>query len=183
MYRTTFINENQEKNIKETALGYLESRRDELKVLFCNPTIREVYNELSELRKDILEEVKENKLSQEDEFYDIANDDLREKLYTAKAEYGLSFDFIGELEEDEDGEIQWKDDECYYRFQISYGGPTEEVRFHHDGTIEFVYLNWFCGCGIDVTQDEVFQAVKWDFEEIGMIDFQKEYTKELENAY
>lgn len=67
-------------------------------------------------------------------------------------EYGLSFDNMLET----DG---------YYRFQLSTGGPGTEVRFYgSEGKIEFVYLNWFCGVGFDVSEDEVFQWLREMFE-------------------
>lgn len=31
----------------------------------------------------------------------------------------------------------------YDRIQISYGGPTEELRYYEDGLVEFVLLDWF----------------------------------------
>tara|TARA_R110002110_G_scaffold189368_1_gene397541 strand:+ start:235 stop:927 length:693 start_codon:yes stop_codon:yes gene_type:complete len=31
----------------------------------------------------------------------------------------------------------------YDRIQISYGGPTEEIRYYEDGIVEFVLLDWF----------------------------------------
>ena len=31
----------------------------------------------------------------------------------------------------------------YDRIQISYGGPTEEIRYYKDGLVEFVLLDWY----------------------------------------
>jgi hypothetical protein len=31
----------------------------------------------------------------------------------------------------------------YDRIQISYGGPTEEIRYYENGIVEFVLLDWF----------------------------------------
>jgi hypothetical protein len=31
----------------------------------------------------------------------------------------------------------------YDRIQISYGGPTEEIRYYEDGLVEFVLLDWY----------------------------------------
>lgn len=55
-------------------------------------------------------------------------------------EYGLCFDYV---EPD-----TWDDQpEGYWRYQLSYGGPSDEFRFHDDGTIEYRYHDWFDGAG------------------------------------
>ena len=69
-------------------------------------------------------------------------------------EYGLSFDYVapGTFNDQTEG---------YWRYQISWGGPSEEYRFfassHADPCyrIEFWYLDWFDGaprsCGSEET--------------------------------
>lgn len=58
-------------------------------------------------------------------------------------EYGLSFDFVPAF--------TFSDQEIpFFRYQISYGGPSEEFRFFVDPhlvpyKIEFWYLDWFDG--------------------------------------
>lgn len=76
------------------------------------------------------------------------------------AEYGLAFDYV-------EPETFRDQDEGYWRFQISYGGPSEEFRFYaspssadyailsesgmtfpqsfHLYRCEFWYLDWFDG--------------------------------------
>lgn len=72
-------------------------------------------------------------------------------------EYGLSFDNL--LEE-----------EGYYRYRLSWVGPSSEVRFYgSSGRIEFVYLDWFCGIGFDVTHDEVFRWLRSRFKGMGLL--------------
>ena len=46
----------------------------------------------------------------------------------------------------------------FVRFQISWGGPQEEIRMFRDGRIEFCFLDWFVGYSLDVTDDKV---IKW----------------------
>ena len=72
-------------------------------------------------------------------------DSLNEFMEGAEGlnEYGLSID---RHEEEE-----------YTSYCMSWGGPSEEVRFHDDGLIEYVYLDWFCGIGFNVTDTELFQ--------------------------
>ena len=58
-------------------------------------------------------------------------------------EYGLCIDFV------EAG--TFKDQKSpYYRYQISYGGPSEEFRIYLNGQVEFWYLDWFDGSSVEV---------------------------------
>jgi hypothetical protein len=81
------------------------------------------------------------------------------------SEYGLCFDAV---ENDETEAIE------YFRFQISYGGPSEEYRFHPNGLIEFVYLDWFTGAGFDVSSTEEAQWLFQVYKDLGMMDFRQE---------
>lgn len=81
-------------------------------------------------------------------------------------EYGLCFDFV---EPDFDAD---EPTEGYFRYQLSWGGPSTEIRFYPDHT-EFVYLDWFVGVGFDVTKDPDFAWVKDYFSDCDMLDFSK----------
>lgn len=70
-------------------------------------------------------------------------------------EYGLSFDYVtpGTFNDQKRG---------YWRYQISWGGPSDEFRFYGDsggrGRIhidraEYWYLDWWDGASVDVTND------------------------------
>jgi hypothetical protein len=67
----------------------------------------------------------------------------------------------------------------YLRYQLSTGGPGEEIRFYSDNgrncdRIEFVFLDWFVGVGFDVTGEE-WAAWLWDwFEGCGTFQAEKE---------
>lgn len=76
-------------------------------------------------------------------------------------DYGLSFDFVG-AEKGEPG---------FYRYQFSWGGPSEELRIYEDGRIIFVYLDWFVGIGFDVSGEDWAEWVKDWFEGCGSIDW------------
>jgi len=79
-------------------------------------------------------------------------------------EYGLSFDFVeGDDEEDDDS---------YFRYQLSWGGPSDEIRFFEDGTIHYVFMDWFTGVGFDVTDDESFNWLYDYFEGCDMLNFE-----------
>jgi len=77
-----------------------------------------------------------------DEFEDEIRDELRDRFF----EYGLSFDVVNA---DKPGE-------SYVRYQISTGGPAEEIRFFCDFNrrpyrAEFWFLDWFDGASRDCT--------------------------------
>ena len=63
------------------------------------------------------------------------------------SEYGLCFDYV------EPGTFKGQR-KGYHRYQMSYGGPSDEIRFYSNGKIEYVYLDWFCGVGFDVTKED-----------------------------
>ncbi len=94
-------------------------------------------------------------------------------------EYGLSADYVapGTFTGQRQG---------YFRFQISWGGPSEEVRFYiSQGVrgyvahkIEFVFMNWGTGIGLDVTNEDWAKWLFEQFEETGTV--QAEVTKATE---
>ena len=64
-------------------------------------------------------------------------------------EYGLAFDYVapGTFGDQKRG---------YFRYQISYGGPSEEFRFYSDENLNitgcyFWFLHWFDGASVRVT--------------------------------
>ena len=66
------------------------------------------------------------------------------------ADYGLAFDYVapGTFTDQRTG---------YWRYQMSYGGPSDELRFYGAHTdrqparIEYWFLDWFDGASIDVS--------------------------------
>lgn len=88
-------------------------------------------------------------------------------------DYGLAFDYVapGTFGDQREG---------YFRFQISWGGPSKEIRLfaqynggEYDYSLyraEFWYLDWFDGAKRDVTHDP---AIRWLWEfflEIGSVN-------------
>lgn len=80
---------------------------------------------------------------------------LRRALRTdGIAEFGLSFDYVapGTFRDQAEG---------YWRYQFSWGGPSDELRFYSSGPncrpyrIEYWFLDWFDGASVDVTADKV----------------------------
>lgn len=78
-------------------------------------------------------------------------------------EYGLSFDYVepGTFDEQPAG---------YYRYQFSWGGPSDELRAFGDGRIEYWFLDWGDGASLDVSHDEVPRWAFGEFQEFGMME-------------
>lgn len=85
-------------------------------------------------------------------------------------EYGLAFDYVAPdtFNEQKQG---------YFRYQISYGGPSEEFRFFTDENfrpykIEFWYLDWFDGAKKVLTGKKLglMQEIFEDFKECGTVE-------------
>jgi hypothetical protein len=65
-------------------------------------------------------------------------------------EYGLCFDYVEANTFD-------NQEEGYFRYQLSWGGPSDEINFYRDGRIEYRYKDWFDGAvrELDTTEDWV----------------------------
>lgn len=70
-------------------------------------------------------------------------------------DFGLSFDYVScETFDDQD--------EGFFRWQLSWGGPSDEFRFYVDSSphglipreIEYWFLDWFDGAEIDLEGDD-----------------------------
>lgn len=76
------------------------------------------------------------------------------KLYAAG--YGVEVPELGKLEEyglsiDRVPAHTFKDqDQGYRRYQLSWGGPSEEFRLYTYGRMEFWFLDWFDGACVEV---------------------------------
>jgi hypothetical protein len=75
-------------------------------------------------------------------------------------EYGLGFDYVPPFTF---GETQKAG---YWRYQISYGGPSEEIRFFCDGLrvpkiIEFWLLDWFDGAVRELQGNDFRMMSEW----------------------
>ncbi len=67
-------------------------------------------------------------------------------------DYGLSFDYVeaGTFRDQQQG---------YYRYQISWGGPQDEFRFYPGGRydawrVEYWFLNWFDGASRELKGED-----------------------------
>ena len=89
-------------------------------------------------------------------FMNAEDEETQEEFYN----YGLCVDMVSVG--------TFKDqNEPYLRYQISYGGPSEELRFYQNGTVEFWFLDWYDGAHKDIT------SLDW-------VQWLKEYLTEIE---
>jgi hypothetical protein len=123
---------------------------------------------------DIVPYAMENRLNEMQEMWDVFSgnenptDEITEESFH---EYGLSFEYV------DDGD----DDNNYFCYLISTGGPSEEIRFYcyksHFGQwvfseAEFVYLDWFESASEMITGNHLLfvQELFEYFNEIGTLD-------------
>ena len=78
-------------------------------------------------------------------------------------EYGLSFDYV-------EADTFDNQPKGYHRFQISWGGPSDELRFYSLDKVEYWYMDWFDGASIDVTDEVVIKDLYDYFDECGLIE-------------
>jgi hypothetical protein len=78
-------------------------------------------------------------------------------------ELGLSFEA---REDDETGEVS------HYDFLLSWGGPSDFVRFHRDGAITYHFQDWFDGAKRSVSGQAWAETLRDWFDECGMLAFE-----------
>ena len=81
-------------------------------------------------------------------------------------DYGLSIDYVAPGTFD--------NRRGYLRYQFSWGGSSDEIRFYNQNRIEYVFLDWFVGVGFDITNTDVAQWLYEYFDEIGILQSEKE---------
>ena len=57
---------------------------------------------------------------------------------------------------DENGDPQ------YGQYLMSWGGPSDELRFYYNGKIEYVFMDWFDSATRDVTEHEWAEWLKYE---------------------
>jgi len=165
-----WINDNAEKNLETVGRKSLESTISDLEK-YLNIGSFDISGLLeidlsNDLKEQINTEVKENELQLDDTFDSLSDslqDEIREYLQEEFGNYGLSFDYV---------EIDENIDQDYFRYQLSWGGPSSEIRFYENGAIEYVYMDWFCGIGFNVNGDSTFKLLFDYFTDLGMLDFE-----------
>ena len=79
-------------------------------------------------------------------------------------EYGLDFDLV-------EADTFNDQPKPYYRFQLSWGGPSDEIRFYKDGTIQYWFLDWFDGASKDITGLDWVDFLEEDLD--GLLDWDR----------
>ena len=103
------------------------------------------------------------------ESWDFRRSEIKELFdnndYDGLYEYALCYDYV-------EANTFTDQEEGYFRYQISWGGPQEELRIFENGTIEFWFLDWVDGECIDVSNDEIAKEIKFHFEDFnqGLIE-------------
>lgn len=148
--QTTFLNG--DSNLKEKGFKYYSSRRQDFEGFMRYGFSSDDINDDDESAKDA------------SDFFDSVGDFF---------DYGLSFDFVdaGTFDDQTEG---------YYRFQLSWGGSSDEIRFYHDGRIEYVYLDWGVGVGFDVSYQDWAQWLKFTLEELQSICWEDLSPEQIE---
>ena len=93
---------------------------------------------------------------------------------------GLSFDFV------EAGTFEGQS-EGYWRFQMSWGGPSDEFRIYTDyekniNYIEYWYMDWFDGASIRVNDDVIYHICQMFLECSNQPDPSQYYLDEYAEA-
>lgn len=63
-------------------------------------------------------------------------------------EYGLDFSYVERIDTTNNKT------KAFFRYQLSWGGPSDEIRFYKDGTIEYWYMDWFDGACLEITKKD-----------------------------
>ena len=109
----------------------------------------------------------ESTISELERMYYSEDESEHEEFY----DYGLSFDYVSPntFKEQEQG---------YFRYQLSWGGPSDEFRIYTNPDftphyIEYVFLDWFDGANRKCNKNDhkvIFDICEQDFFECGSFE-------------
>ena len=105
--------------------------------------------------------IKESLLSRGEDFERFMNaddDETIEEFY----QYGLCIDMVSM------GTFSDMD-EPYLRYQLSTGGPGDEINFYQNGKIEYRFLDWWDGAVLDITNLEWAQWLREHFQDCQLL--------------
>ena len=73
-------------------------------------------------------------------------------------EYPLCFDYVeANYFANDRGEHTH---EGYHRYQMSYGGPQDEIRFYDNNKVMYAFLDWGDGAEIDITDEAITERFR-----------------------
>lgn len=95
-------------------------------------------------------------------------------------DYGLAFDYVAP-------DTFNDQPEGYWRYQLSWGGPSDEFRFFASAPrsrpycIEYRFMDWGDGAGVDLQlkDRELLEEIWGFFQEVGSVE--SEFTKAMED--
>lgn len=108
------------------------------------------------------ERIDRNLKSREADFLKFMNKRDDDETRTEFWQYGLSFDFVDKKD------LSWREKESYYRYQLSWGGPSDEIRFYKN-RVEYVFMDWFDYADKDITHKDWVKWLVQDFQELEMM--------------
>jgi hypothetical protein len=157
--RVTFLNDNVQGNLETIGLKNLERRAEDFEFFSKYGYCEDDDDFMTYLKQNAHDSLKE------------LEKEIQQWRETSRyLDYGLSFDFQEANQEEQK--------EAYFRFQLSWGGPSDELRFYEDGTIIYVFLDWFCGVGFDVTDEDWADWVRDDYEGMEMMPWEEKDYEE-----
>jgi len=126
-----------------------------------------------EKQRSCRERLKEHKTSRLDDLWLMITGTEREwekEDLPGLFDYGLEFAYVpaGTYRDQEEG---------YFRYLISWGGPSEEIRYWVDEALnvvraDFWFLDWFDGAGerLKGNELEIAEAVFGQFKDVGAVE-------------
>jgi len=75
-------------------------------------------------------------------------------------EYGLSFEYVNP----EDGGSP------FYRWLLSWGGPSDELRFYEYGRTVYHFMDWYDGASEDCSENPTIKEIRCLFNDLGLFD-------------
>ena len=114
--------------------------------------------------KTCKEQIDKSLKSREEDFLRFMNKQDDDEIRTEFYEYGLGFDFVDKKT------LSRRESEIgsYYRYQLSWGGPSDEIRFFED-RVEYVFMDWFDYADKDITHKDWVKWLVQDFQELEMM--------------
>ena len=109
-------------------------------------------------------------INQVDEMFgDEIRDTMRERFW----EYGLDFSYV-------QPDTFNDQPEGYARYQISWGGPSSEIRFYCENRrpyrVEYWYMDWGDGAFVDISKHPVTELLQYG---LGFDDAELSYSTEF----
>lgn len=157
-----------EKTIEQRAQESLENRMEDLDFLY-----KKYADEKEDWDKETWQTAKDFEITT-----GMNEEEIDDRMMEARSNYTLSWDYVAPdtFNDQEQG---------YFQYQISWGGPSEEIRFYVDYgakpyKVEWWFLDWFTGHGIELDGEylEIAEAIFEDFNSMGMVESAYEQAME-----